>query len=216
MRTYYLFSGLGADHRAFQGMEFPGETRHISWVPPLPNESIAGYAERIAAQITSPSPILVGLSFGGMMALEVGKHVQAEQVILISSAKSKAEIPRYYRWLGGLSLQRLIPASQITKANRWLYWLFGAETPEEKSLLADILADTDPTFFRWAVNSIATWNNTAVPANTIHIHGIADRILPYRFVKADYVIPGGSHFMAVNRAKEISDIIAGLGQTAGR
>lgn len=211
MKTYYLFSGLGADHRAFQGLEFPGEIRHISWVRPLPNESITGYAERIAAQITASSPILVGLSFGGMMAMEVSKYVQAEHVILISSAKSRAEIPRYYRWLGGLSLHQLMSDSQITKTNRWLYWLFGAETPEDRSLLADILADTDPTFFRWAVNGIATWNNNVVPANTIHIHGTADRILPYRFVKANHVIPGGSHFMVVNRAKEISDIIAGLG-----
>ncbi|MGK6351614.1 hypothetical protein [Parapedobacter sp. DT-150] len=49
------------------------------------------------------------------------------------------------------------------------------------------------------------------PSNTVHIHGTADRILPFRFVKADYVIPGGSHLMVVNRAKEISDIIAGIG-----
>lgn len=211
MNTYYLFSGLGADHRAFGALEFPGETKHVHWIPPLPDEPMEGYAKRLAGQITAPSPILVGLSFGGMMATEVARYVSTERLILISSAKGRDELPPYYQWMGGLRLHRLMPDSQVRKANRMLYWLFGAKTPAERNLLAAILHDTDPGFFRWAVTSIGNWRSQAPPANTVHIHGTADRILPFRYVSADHAIPGGTHFMAVNRAKEINKLIAGIG-----
>ncbi len=208
MKTIYLFSGLGADRRAFAALDLSGfETYYIDWIAPLANETIAGYARRIATQITSPSPILVGLSFGGMMALEVARHVVTEKVILISSAKGKREIPHYYRWMAHIGLHRLMPSAQITKANRLLYWLFGTENTNERKLLAAILNDTDPVFFKWAIRHIGLWDNQHVPPNTLHIHGTNDRVLPYRFVKADHVIQGGGHMMVVNHAKIISEII---------
>lgn len=213
--TYYLFSGLGADHRAFDALEFPGKTKHVDWIPALPNEPIAGYAKRLATQISEPYPVLVGLSFGGMMATEVARHVTTERLILISSAKSRAEIPPYYQWVGRLRLQRFMPDSQIRKANRMLFWLFGAKTLQERDLLNAILHDTDPAFFRWATTSIGTWRGQAPPHNTVHIHGTADRILPFRYVNADYAIHGGTHFMAVNRAKEINKLIKHIAKADG-
>ncbi len=216
MNTYYLFSGLGADHRAFGALEFPGEVKHVVWIPPLSGEPMAEYAKRMAAQITASCPILVGLSFGGMMALEVSRHLPTAGLVLISSAKSKAEIPHSYLWMGALGVHRLIPDAQVKKANRLLYWLFGAETPSERKLLAAILADTDPMFFRWAINSISAWQNSYIPPNAIHIHCTADRILPLQFVKADYVIQGETHFMAINRAKEISEIIRNISWKTGK
>jgi hypothetical protein len=69
-RNLYLFSGLGADRRIFQKLDLSGYIVHyIEWIPPLGDESIEHYASRISNQIKEPNPVLIGLSFGGMMAV---------------------------------------------------------------------------------------------------------------------------------------------------
>ena len=90
MKTVYVFSGLGADERVFHKIDFSSYDVHfIKWITPKKNESIESYALRLTLQITKPLPVLIGLSFGGMMAVEVAKHIATEKIVLISSAKSK-------------------------------------------------------------------------------------------------------------------------------
>lgn len=208
MKKLYLFSGLGADYRAFQFLNFKNyEVKHIEWVRPDKNSTIEDYAETISKQITDKKPILIGVSFGGMIAAEVAKHIEVEKIIIISSIKSSSEIPWYYKLSGYTKLHRLMPSDQLKKSNKMVEWLFGTESESDKILLAEILWDTDPIFFKWALDKIIHWKNNALPPNIVHIHGTEDRILPYRFVKADFTILNGGHLMIVNRAKEISEII---------
>ena len=85
MKTVYVFSGLGADERVFYKIDFGNcAVIFIKWIAPKKNESIECYAVRITAQITTTHPVLVGLSFGGMMAVEVAKHIATEKIVLIS------------------------------------------------------------------------------------------------------------------------------------
>src|SRR6185295_12662907 len=101
----YILSGLGADERVFKSIDFGNHEIHfIQWVPPLLNESIEEYSKRISTQIKSPRPILIGLSFGGMMAVAISKHIETEKIILIASAKTKKEIPFYFRTIGALQI----------------------------------------------------------------------------------------------------------------
>lgn len=207
-KTLYLFSGLGADYRAFKNVELPGYNLvYIQWIPPQKKEPMAAYAQRLRAQITTQHPILIGLSFGGMMAMEVAKIVQPEKVILISSAKTAQELDAAHSFFLKSGLYKLLPGSFITRPNFMVYRLFGAHTAADKALLAAILEDTDPRFFRWAMGKMAHWDNTTVPPDLIHIHGNADKVIPFRNVQADYVIDGGGHLMVFNRAAEISRII---------
>jgi pimeloyl-ACP methyl ester carboxylesterase len=203
----YIFSGLGVDERVFQKMDFSGfEITHIKWIIPENDENIEQYASRLLRQVKTQDPVLIGLSFGGMMAIEVAKQIKTSTVILISSAKTKNEIPFYYRLAGKLQLHRLIPASLLKKSNFLINWLFGATNDFEKQLLKNILADTDPVFLNWAINKIVTWKNKITPSGIIHIHGKKDRILPIRFVHCDYKIDSG-HLMVLNKAEEIINII---------
>lgn len=80
--------------------------------------------------------------------------------------------------------------------------------------MKNILKDTDPDFFSWAINEIVNWKNEISPINLIHIHGNNDRIIPFKNVKADFVIEGGGHFMTVNKAEEIQEIILHLNVVA--
>jgi len=211
MSTIYLFSGLGADERAFQELDFGGvSTVHIPWLIPHQKESLREYAERLAKQLKEDDPILIGLSFGGMVAVEVAKLIKPKKLILIASAKSKHEIPFYFRWIGKIRIHWLIPTRWLKRTSGLTMWFFGAKTPGHKRLLEDILHDTDPIFLRWAINTIVSWNNEIIPDNVIHIHGSGDRILPIKFIRPDIIIPNGGHLMTLDRAVEITAAIRGL------
>ncbi|MEZ7526634.1 alpha/beta hydrolase [Cloacibacterium normanense] len=206
--TIYIISGLGADKRMFQNFSFEGfEVVHIDWDLPLENETLQNYALRISENIKDENAILIGLSFGGILSVEISKIKKFKKVFLLSSAKTKFEIPFYYRFLGKLNLLRIIPSSILKRVNSLTYLVFGAKTNAEKSLLEDIVRNTDERFLKWALHQIMNWKNEDYSENIIHIQGDSDLILPHIFVKYDYLLKGGTHFMTLNQSKEIETII---------
>lgn len=204
----YLFSGLGADERVFVNLDLSlYETTHIQWLTPKPEEEISGYAKRICTQIKHEHPVLIGLSFGGMLAIEVAKHIQIKKLILLASAKTYKEIPFYYRWPGRAGILHLLPISLLKWPNWVMYYLFGAHTREERILLGSILKDTDPVFLKWALTKIVTWTNLHIPPDTVHLHGTKDKILPIKYIACEYQIENGGHLMPHNKQKEISNLL---------
>ena len=184
----YLLSGLGADGTVFQYLDFEGvEVEYMEWLSPLPKETLPAYAKRMTQKITTPHPILVGLSFGGMVAMEIAKQIPVKKVILISSAKERKELPWFYRFSAKLKLQKILPYTLIKRTNGFTYWLFGATSAHEKALLKEIFRKTPTTFLKWAINAILTWKNTEISTHILHIHGDKDRILPYKNVKDTFV-----------------------------
>jgi esterase/lipase len=150
---------------------------------------------------------LTGLSFGGIVAVEVAKIIPVKKIILIASAKTKNELPELYLFLGKLKINKLIPNNLLKQHNFITDWMFGIENAAERQLLKNILHDTDEEFLSWAINETANWKNDTIPANCIHIHGDRDKIIPIKNVSADCVIKNGGHFMTLNKAAEISRII---------
>lgn len=206
-KVIYIFSGLGADERAFQLINFfEHKPVFINWIAPLRNESIEGYAARISSKITAPNPVLLGLSFGGIMAVEVAKIIKPEKVILISSVQSKNEIPFIYRLAGMLRLHRIMPDTVMRKANFITYWLFGIKSNAEKKILAAILKDTDPVFLGWAIDKTLSWKNESKTTNILKIHGTKDRLFPF-YKNADAIISGGGHLMVLSKAEEVSSVL---------
>ncbi len=208
MKHIYIFSGLGVDERVFKYLDFTGfDVTFIEWIKPDAKESIEDYAKRLTAQIATKNPILIGLSFGGMMAIEMAKFISTEKIILIASAKNYIEIPFYYRWAGYLRLHRILPIAFLKYHNFIIDWVFGIKAKEHREMFAEILNDLDTDFLKWAIDKILSWKNEVIHPNTIHIHGANDRVLPNHFVNPDIVIKGGGHFMTVNKAKEITELL---------
>ena len=179
----------------------------MRWIKPGGDETIEAYAKRLLEQVISPKPVLMGLSFGGLMAIEVSKYIRAEKIILISSVKTKKEIPLPYRMLGKIGFQKLFPLQSLRHPNFITNFLFGARSEEDKELLKPMLENTDIDFLKWAMDQVAEWRNEFIPGNIIHIHGTADRVLPYRNVKCDYTIDDGGHMMVLNHAAEVNEIL---------
>ncbi|KAA5536105.1 alpha/beta hydrolase [Taibaiella lutea] len=207
-KTIYLFSGIGADSSPFSNLDLPGYNKvYISWIPPLPDETLAHYAGRLKEQITVKNPYIIGLSFGGMVAVEVSKQIEVEKMVLISSARTKDDLSRFQAFFMRLGLYKIIPGSFLRHTNFLTYTYFGTHTPTDKKALTHLLNGTDIKLFRWALKSIAFWDNVEMPERTIEIHGTADKIIACRLSHPDYKIKGGGHLMVYNKADTISKII---------
>ena len=207
----YIFSGLGADKRVFQKLDLSDlRITFIKWTTPNRNETIENYATRLLSQIKSAKPTLIGLSFGGLMAVEVAKQIDTEKIILIASAKTKKEIPFYYRLAGKLKIHKLLPTRLLKSSNFISNSFFGVSSTFDKHLLKTILKNTDSIFLTWAIDKVVSWGNQTALKNIKHIHGKADRILPFRFINCDFKINYGGHFMTLNKANELSQTIREL------
>ncbi|MCW3466986.1 alpha/beta hydrolase [Chitinophaga nivalis] len=207
-KTVYLFSGIGADSSIFMNLTLPGYHKvYITWIPALPHESLTQYAGRIKSQITVDSPYIIGLSFGGIAAVEVSKQITVKKMVLISSVRTKSELNRVQFFFMKIGLYRIIPSSLIKRTNFLTYRYFGARSPEDKKALTKLLQDTDVTFFRWALKALSYWDNNKAPDRTIQIHGTADRVISSRLVHPEYRIKGGGHLMVLDKADTISHII---------
>ncbi|MCU0451042.1 MAG: alpha/beta hydrolase [Bernardetiaceae bacterium] len=206
----YLIGGLGADERAFAQLDWGGRpTVFVPWVAPQPADDLRCYAQRMLAQIPSVKPTLVGLSFGGMLAVEMGQLADCEQVIVLATAKTWAELPWYIRLAGALRLAHWVPTRWLLRPNPLVYWLFGAGDPGTRQLLAGILRHTDPPLLGWALRQIPRWRNRTLPPRLRHLHGTADRILPHRYVTCQATIAGGGHLFTCTHAAQVSAVLRG-------
>ncbi len=210
MKDVYFISGLGTDQRLLQYLDIPGIKPHyIHWITPEKKESWRSYATRLLEQIDHPHPILVGVSMGGMMAIEINKLIPVEKTILISSSKTYHEVPFYFRFLKIFRVHHWLGYKLLTQLGLIFGdWLFGTRSRAESRLLKEIIRDIDETYFRWAWHKVALWKNEYIPDHVTHIHGNRDHMLPIWFVKADHVIDGGTHLMVLNKAEEISRLLS--------
>jgi len=203
----YFISGLGADHRVFDKLFLPDyEPVHLAWITPKAFESIESYTKRLSENITEPEPILIGLSFGGIIAIEIAKHITVKKIILISSVRSGSQLNLMYKLAGAMKITSKIPVKSLITVTPLTFLLFGIKIKAEKDLLQKIIEDSDLAFYGWAVNALTTWKHIESTTKMIHIHGDRDHVL--RMPRGvDHVIKGGGHFMVYNRASEISALI---------
>jgi pimeloyl-ACP methyl ester carboxylesterase len=209
LQPVYCIAGLGADFRIFENLRIPNATLYpIAWKEPLHNESLPDYAKRLSSQILHEDAILLGVSFGGMIATEISKHKPIKQTIIISSCKSNRELPYYLRLAGMMRLHQVVPYWVVTRSSTLNRIIFDTRSEREELLLKQLmLKHSNPTWLKRFVNMILKWQNTEIPAGIFHIHGRNDRLLLPGKVNANAWLPDGGHFMIWNKAAEISRII---------
>lgn len=205
--VFYLIPGLGADERVFQFLRLQGEVHVLRWLPPQTTaEPLPHYAARLAEAVPATQACwLVGVSFGGVLALEVAQLRPLARVVLISSFVGPSELP----WLGKLAratgLYHLVPPQLLPRLPRVAKWFFGVKNGRDYQLLRQILHDTAPAFTRWAIARLLQWPGRPLPA-AIRIHGTHDRLLPAGTAHSPFVLLGG-HLIIISCAAAISRIL---------
>ena len=210
----YFVPGLAASPTIFENILLPPEQFecfYLEWMLPIVNEPLTDYAKRLAQNIKHDNPVLIGVSFGGVIVQEMAMAVTARKVIIISSVRCNAEFPRRMRF------------AKITRA----YWLFPTRLINSVPLLTKIykgngiiakrlelydkfLSVRDKKYLDWALKSILLWDRAEPATGVIHIHGDADEVFPPRYLK-DYIpVKGGKHIMIINKAKWLNENLPGL------
>ncbi|TSE08481.1 alpha/beta hydrolase [Aquimarina algiphila] len=210
-KNIYYVSGLGADERVFTFLKIENANEtFIKWLEPNKKESLDSYSKRLIDQIDRSKPIiLIGVSFGGIVVQEIAKHIQVEKLIIISSVKSFKDYGLNLKLASFTKIYKIVPSFILKWSNKLTAdYYFGTESKEESKLLNAIINDTDERFMVWAIDKIMQWKNfSQAKYNIIHIQGSKDRIFTNRNIDNTIWIKGGGHFMIVNKANEISDII---------
>src|SRR5688572_26706619 len=201
---------MGADERVFapQMREIP-QLMVPRWAPPAsPDESLASYAARMVRQVDPGRPCYVGgASFGGFVALEMGRHLQTRACFLIGSVRSPREFPRRITMLRGA--RRAIPHLPFEMLCRVVgagVIVLGQYSPPATRSYFEQLSDSDAAFLRWATRAVLTWDPPEMPFSfpIHHIHGDRDRVLPASLTRPDRLIAGAGHVLSLTHAVEVT------------
>jgi len=209
MKVYFI-SGLAADKRVFKYIQLPTdcEAVFLDWISPEKDESLASYALRLAEKIDSSAPFgLIGLSFGGMLAIEIAKQYKPAITILISSVPVAKQLPGYFRMVGKMGLHKIVPVS-LLKSSAATKRFFTREKNADKKLLWEIINESDAGLIRWSVDAILNWQNEIVPQPLWHIHGTRDEILPVRFTHPTHTVPKHGHMLVMTAAGRVNELLA--------
>jgi len=209
MHTLYFIPGLGADERLFSKLNLDGyKKKFIKWVVPRAGASLHDYAKQLSVQIDESKPFsLIGVSFGGMLAVEMSKFLKPQKIFLIASAKTYRELPASINFFRYFPLYDFLPDSMLHSAAMINKRQFGLKNNEEEKLFSTMLLSCPKGYLQSSMRMILEWRNTSYPENLIHIHGSNDRLFPVYKIKNPVVVPGGTHFMPYHKHQEVEKII---------
>ena len=207
MKAYFI-SGIGADYRLFTHIRLPRgyEPSYIHWIPPQPSETLPSYAHRLTDQIDTAEPfVLIGLSLGGIMAVEIAKHIKPVYTILISSVPLPAHFPKYYRLARSLKAGHLVPATFLKMAATIKHSL--TMSPANGRLMRKVIWAGDDKFIRWAINAVLEWQNNQIPHPIYHIHGTRDVVFPISLTNPTHIVKKGGHMFLMSRPELITELL---------
>ncbi|RPE00864.1 alpha/beta hydrolase [Aureibaculum marinum] len=210
-KQLYFVPGLAASPDIFEYLKLPEdqfEIHHLNWlVPESKNESIEHYAKRMCDRIDSNNPVLVGVSFGGVVVQEMSKLISTKKTIIISSVKSRNELPKKFKLAKATKIYKLLPTKALSNIDNLAKYTFGNSIKKRVELYKKYLSMRDENYLPWAIHNVLNWHQDKPLPNIIHIHGDNDGVFPIKYVKDCAVIKGGTHIMILNKARPISKLL---------
>jgi pimeloyl-ACP methyl ester carboxylesterase len=200
----YFMPGLAASVAIFERIKLPEdqfEMFFLEWEIPFEKETLADYAKRMSAKIKHENPVLIGVSFGGILVQEMVSFITTRKVIIISSVKTNLEFPRRMIVAKTTKAYKLIPISLVQNLESLAKFSFGKKVNQRLKLYKKFLSVRDKRYLDWAIEQVILWDRTVVDQNVIHIHGDLDDVFPIKYIKNCIVVNGGTHIMILNKYK---------------
>lgn len=203
----YFMPGLAASSSIFERIALPDafEIILLEWEIPIENESLKDYAKRISLKINKKNPVLVGVSFGGILVQEIAEFITVRKVIIISSVKSNLEFPLRLKLAKTTKAYKLIPTNLILNVENLAKFSFGDKVNQRLKLYEKFLSVRDKNYLDWAIEQVILWDRTIVDSKVIHIHGDMDDVFPIKHIKNCIVVKGGTHIMILNKFKWLNE-----------
>ena len=140
--------GMAASPKIFEFLDLPSPyvIRHLHWIPPKKEEPIDQYAQRMCEQIDSENPILLGVSFGGVLVQEMGKIIETKRIIIVSSIKTSNELPLPMKMAELTKIHKLLPVEWIENIDALALFALGKRLKDRISLYQKYLSERDPDY----------------------------------------------------------------------
>ena len=200
----YFMPGLAASTKIFENISLPKDVFDVyflEWEIPLEKESLVDYALRMTLKITHPNPVLIGVSFGGILVQEMALHIEVRKLIIISSVKSNVEFPARIKFAKATKAYKMIPMNLILSIENLVKFSFGERINERIKLYEKFLSVRDISYLEWAVEQVVLWDRTEAVTDITHIHGDADEVFPLRNIKDCIVLEGATHVLILTKSK---------------
>lgn len=200
----YLMPGMAANPSIFEHIKLPEDQFKIHWLEwfmPEPKESLESYAKRMIERIEYDNVVLLGVSFGGILVQEMSKYMKLRKLIVVSSVKSKHELPKRMKVMKFTKAYKLLPTQLVANIDVLAKYAFGETVTKRIELYKKYLSVNDKEYLDWAIENVIEWQQAEPNANAIYIHGDKDMVFPHSCKGDCIVIKGGSHIMIINKYK---------------
>jgi len=200
----YLMPGMAANPTIFENIKLPETQFNIYWLEwkiPGKNESLSDYAKRMCQDIKHDNPVLIGVSFGGILVQEMSRHIKLKKLIILSSVKTKHELPKRLKLLKVTKAYKILPTQLVSNIDLLAKYAFGNTITKRIELYKKYLSVSDKVYLDWAIKQVVCWNQDQPIKNIIHIHGDNDMVFPFSNIQDCIAVKGGTHIMIINRSK---------------
>jgi pimeloyl-ACP methyl ester carboxylesterase len=194
--------GMSANPLIFEMIKFPKdiyEVHLLKWIEPILNESIESYAIRLSKDIIHHKPVLIGVSFGGLIVQEISKLLDVDKLIIISSVKSNTELPLYMKSAKFLKLYNYFPLKLFDEIFNISKFLKINKIYKKIDLVDKYLSVRDENYLKWAIREILNWKQKKPLEGVIHLHGDKDITFPISLIKNCITIQGGTHALILTK-----------------
>lgn len=209
--SIYFMPGLAAGPEIFENLTLSKDTyefHYLTWKKPLAiEETLPNYAMRMCQDVKDENPVLIGVSFGGILVQEMSKILNCKKVFIISSIKTSDELPKKLKFVSFWNLYKLFPISVISNFENYSRFFVGKRLQKRALIYKKYLSVRDEGYLKWAIKNVLEWKQKEAIENLVHIQGTNDTIFPIKNISNAIEIENGTHIMILNKARKISDII---------
>ena len=205
--------GLAASSKVFENIKLDCKKyslHRIDWIQPEKNESIKTYCVRLSKKIKHKNPVLLGVSFGGIIAQELDKIIKVKKLIIVSSVKSHKEYPILYKIARDYQLNNALPFGMFDNFIKFSLKLNINKLYKRIDLAERYLTERNEIYLEWAVWSLLNWKQQKHRPDLIHIHGDKDKVFPIENISKCIKIKGGRHEMIILKAKWFNENLPSL------
>jgi len=200
----YLMPGMAASPLIFENIKLPKaqfELHYLEWFLPSTNETLIHYAEKMAQYIKHDNAVLLGVSFGGVLVQEMCKYLTLRKLIIVSSVKSKDELPKRMHIAKSTKAYKLLPTGLASRIDLLAKYAYGDKVKKRLNLYKMYLSVSDRTYLDWAIDKMLNWNQIECKFAITHIHGDNDSVFPIKNINNCITIKNGTHAMIINKYK---------------
>lgn len=199
----YCMPGMAASPKIFEFISLPDPfvIHYLSWIQPCENEALSSYALRMCERIEFPNPILLGVSFGGVLVQEMAKHIVVDKVVLVSSIKSNKELPLPMKMAKKTNAHKLLPTQWINSLDALALFAFGKGIQKRLELYQKYLSERNPEYLSWAIDALVQWDQAFALEDVIHIHGKKDTVFPLRYLAQPFHEIEGGHAAIITHSR---------------